>query len=174
MSNLIRHKPLPLRTALVCLFAIVCVVGCALFGGGGEGNWARSEHYVVSAPASWKKREPVDSDKAYQLPSGSIATVTSSCNRHPGATLPLLTKHLLFGTRNVDMQKQESFPVDGAEGLLSKLTATMDGAKFFMNIVVARKEECVFDFSLMSPKPLQAGDESDFLGFVRSYRSGRP
>lgn len=173
MSNLIRQKPSLFRAALVCVIALAWLAGCALFGGGGEGSWARSQAYTVTPPAGWRKREPVDSDKAFQLSSGSIATVTSSCHRHPDASLPLLTKHLLFGTREVNIEKRENLTIDGTEGLLSKLTASMDGSKFHMILVVARKEGCVFDFSLVSPKPLQAGDESEFLSFVRSYRNGK-
>ncbi len=173
MNSWIRHKRSPFALALGCMAALALVVGCALFGGGGEGNWARSDSYTVSPPANWKKREPVDSDQAFQLPSGSIATVTSSCNRHPDAPLPLLTKHLLFGTRDVLIERRESFPVDEAEGLFSKLTATMDGAKFYMLLVVARKNSCVFDFSLVSPRSITGGDENEFIIFVRSYRNGK-
>lgn len=173
MSTLNRHKRTLFTFALLCLAALAPVAGCALFGGGGEGTWARAEAYTISAPTSWKKREPESSDKAYQLPTGPIATVTSSCHRHPDASLPLLTKHLLFGTREVNIERRESFSVAGAEGLLSKLTAKMEGAKFHMILVVARKGDCVFDFSLVSPKAITGGEENDFLTFVRSYRDGK-
>lgn len=174
MSNLIRHKTTMIFAPLVCVLALVVATSCALFGGGGEGTWARSEGYSVTAPSSWKKREPENSDKAYQLPSKAIATVTSSCNRHPTASLALLTKHLLMGTREVTIEKREDLKVGDSDGLLSKVTATMEGAKFNMLLVVTRQSNgCVFDFSLVSPKPLSAGDEAEFQSFVRSYRHGK-
>jgi len=174
MSTQIRHKRFAIFSALVCLSALAAAAGCALFGSGGEGSWARAETYTVTPGASWKKRDPENSDKAYQLPSGPIATVTSSCNRHPTASLQLLTKHLLMGTRDVNVERRDDLKVGDADGLLSKVTATMEGAKFHMLLVVSRqKNGCVFDFSLVSPKTLSGGDESEFLDFVRSYRNGK-
>ncbi len=174
MNTKIRHKRLALRSALVCLCVLAVAGGCALFGGGGEGSWARAETYTVTPGASWKKREPENSDKAYQLSSGALATVTSSCNRHPTASLQLLTKHLLMGTRDVNVEKREDLKVGDADGLLSKVTATMEGTKFHMLLVVSRqKNGCVFDFSLVSPKTLSGGDEGEFLDFVRSYKNGK-
>lgn len=145
---------------------------CALFGGGGDGSWARAGKYTVSPPPSWRLRKKESSDHAYQLPSGNLATLTSSCNRNPETPLPILTKHLLFGTRNVVYERKESISVDGANGQLSKVRATMDGAKFHMELVVAIKNACVFDFTLVSPKDISDNDESEFLTFVRSFRYG--
>ena len=172
MGNLVRHKRSVIRAALVCLMAFGLMPACALFGGGGEGSWARAEKYSVTAPPSWRIRNKESSDRAYQLPSGNVATLTSSCNRNPDTPLPILTKHLLFGTRNVVYERKEPITVDGAQGLLSKVRTTMDGSKFHMELVVVVKNGCVFDFTLVSPKDLPDGDESDFLTFVRSFRYG--
>jgi hypothetical protein len=173
MNNRMLQKRSVLRAGLVCLMAVGLLPSCALLGGGGEGTWARSEQYTVTAPASWTVREKESSDRAYRLSSGNIATLTSSCNRNPGTPLPLLTKHLLFGTRNLVVERREPITVDGKEGLLSKVRASMDGAKFQMMLVVTVNAGCVFDFTLVSPKDLPERDESEFLTFVRSFRNGK-
>jgi hypothetical protein len=174
MRNLVRHKSYLTIVALVCLAALGGASSCALLGigGGGEGSWARAEKYSVTPDSSWKKRSPEDSDKAFQLPSGNIATVTSSCRRHPEASLELLTKHLLMGTRHVSIERRDSLKIGDSDALLTKLSASMEGAKFNMIVVVTRKSDCVFDFSLVSPKAIPSSDESEFLAFVRSLKNG--
>ena len=146
--------------------------GCGLLGGG-EPSIPRAKGYQVSAPAGWKLKETgVESDTTYTLPSGNVATVTSSCNRPYEASPEVLTRQLLIGTRNISFDKRERMTVNGVEGLFSSVKASADGRPLYMQILVLSKKACVFDFTLVSPKQISENESQEFLGFVRRFKYG--
>ena len=145
-------------------------IGCAMFGT--SDSLVRAEDYHVNPPKDWKQRSSEESDSAYRLPSGSLATVTSSCTRGAKTTLKVLTRHLLMGTRNVKFLKQEPLTVEGGSALHSSVKATIDKVQFRLELVVFRKSGCVFDFSLLKPKTLSEKDVAQFLAFARSLKYG--
>jgi hypothetical protein len=147
-------------------------IGCALFGGGSD-KLERSKEYAIVTPSEWAPSEGKgESDKAYRLKSGSVVTVTSSCDRGAGNSPVVLTKQLLIGARNVRYEKRQRILVDGKDGLHSTVKATLDGVPFHLEIVVLPTGTCVFDFSLMSPKPITDSEKSQFLEFVKSFHYG--
>jgi len=160
------------RTTSGIIFGICFVVsGCALFGGGG-GGLPKAKGYEVVAPAAWQSMEKADSDSAYKLGSGNIVTLNSSCTRNSKAPKEVLTKHLLFGARNVEYSERQRIEVAGTEGLLSHVSATIENMPFKLLVFVLPKEGCVFDFSLLSPKEISQSDRQDFLSFIKSFKYG--
>ena len=145
--------------------------GCALFGGGG-GNLPKAKGYQIDAPERWQEMEKADSDYAYRLPSGNLATLNSSCSRNSQAPLEVLTKHLLFGARNVEYLERQKIDVRGDVGLLSRVAATTEGVPFQLLIFVLPKNGCVFHFSLVTPRDIAQADRQEFLAFVKSFRYG--
>jgi len=169
-----RHQPRKLRylrfVVEVCLF--LGATGCALLGSGNI-SVPRATHYRVTAPHDWKPLDSSESDHAYQLPSGNIATLNSSCNSASHHPLTYLSQDLILGARDVDYQQRKPLTVDGTEGLYSALTLTMNKAPFHMRIFVMAKQGCVFDFSLLSPRPIPATETEEFLAFVKSFKYGK-
>jgi hypothetical protein len=164
---------LSLRVAAEISFLLV-ISGCALMGGSGNENRVsslkRSKNYDVTLPTGWEKTERADSDSAYQLRSGAIATVTSSCERDAREPLDILMRHLLIGARKINMVRKERLQVDGVEALYSHVRAQLEGRPFDLHLVVLTRAGCVFDFSLVNPKPLSAEEIDQFLGFVKGFR----
>lgn len=167
-----------IRKSLVHLgiFGALClwagIEGCALLGGGGGGAPPKSKGYRVSSPNDWREEDRNESDKAYKLPSGNIVAINSSCTRNSDAPLDVLTRHLLFGSRNVEVQERQPVNIDGADGLYSKVKATVDKVPIHLHIVVLPKTGCVFDFSLVSPKPIPEKEGNEFFTFVKSFKHG--
>lgn len=148
------------------------LTNCALFGGGNE-TVKRVKGYHISPPSTWTARETGnESDKAYKTSRGSVATITSSCQRNANAPLEVLTKHLLLGARKITYQERERIVVDGSEGLFSSAKATLDGVPFYLMLFVLPHHECVFDFSLVSPKSIAEAEKQEFASFIRSYKYG--
>lgn len=148
------------------------IAGCALFGGGGE-SLKRAKNYHVTAPTTWLARETNnESDKAFKTSSGSVATVTSSCQRNANAPLEVLTKHLLLGARKISFQERQRIVVDGQEGLYSLVKATLDGVPFHLQLFVLPHHACVFDFSMVSPKAFNETEKEEFISFFKSYSYG--
>ena len=55
--------------------ALSAITGCALLGfGGGGDDLVHTQTYRVNAPKQWTAIEHGESDHAYRLPSGDIAT----------------------------------------------------------------------------------------------------
>ena len=148
--------------------AMIVSTGCAVFGGSSREE-SRAKNYRLNVPPGWQSKEHGESDAVYQLASGALATITTTCGRHTGAPLELLTKHFLFGSRNVAVDRRESVMVDGAAGLRSWVRATMDGRPFFLELVVSAKQGCVFDFSLLSPKKISESDEEAFMSVIKNF-----
>jgi hypothetical protein len=145
--------------------------GCAMFGG--ESGIQRNQNYRVVPASGWTAIDAHgESDQAFKLKSGNIATVTSSCHRDTNSSLELMTKHLLLGARHIHMEKQSRVTIDDKEGLHSELTAAYEGKRFYLNLFVLPHHDCIFDFSLMSPNPINPGDKQEFVSFVQSFKYG--
>jgi hypothetical protein len=168
------------RDLLICTVRFVAVVfsmlfieGCVLFGGGsGEIEPQKATGFTVKTPAGWKKKVQDESDQAYRLESGSLVTLNSSCHRHFDAPLEVLTRQLLIGSRNIEVEHQDSLSADGAEGLYTNVRATLDGVPFYLDLFVLKRESCIFDFSLVNPKNFTTKDREEFRSFIKSFHYG--
>ncbi len=152
-------------------FAALLLCGCSLIGGGA--GLEHADGYELVAPEGWKRKGREESDRAYKLASGNIATLTSSCNENPSAPLDVLTRHLLMGTRNTTIKKREKVQWGPNEGLFTDVTAKLEGAPFHLNLFVIAKAGCVFDFSLVSPGEISQADSQAFQEWVASFKYGR-
>lgn len=160
------------RMLIFVFFCLPLLPGCALFGGGGS-DLQRAKSYKVEAPSQWHRAEEKgESDRTYNLKSGGVVTLTSSCNRGAGNSAEVLTRQLLIGARNVRYDKRQRIIIDGKDGLLSSIRATLDGVPFHLEIAVLPAVPCVFDFSMMNPRPISEGDKSEFMDFVKSFEHG--
>ena len=151
--------------------AFLFSTGCSLFGGGGLEH---ADGFSALAPSGWKAQEKGDSDYAYRTPQGSVATLTSSCDSEINTTqLESLTRHLLFGARNIEFESRKNMPINGTDGLYSQLSATYGKVPFKLLVFVWPHENCVFDFTLLNPKAISEKDQTEFLEFIKSFNYGK-
>jgi len=150
---------------------VICTLfsssSCSIFGSKGR---ERAEGYRLSKPKTWKEFNKAEADLAYRTSTGNFVTVTSSCERYTKAPLTVLTKHLLFGAREINYKKQENLKIDGVPGLYSSVDAKLDGTPIWMELLVLAKRKCIFDFSLMGAKELSEQDRKDFKVFATSFK----
>lgn len=147
------------------------LAGCAFFGGGS--GIERASGYELKRPSSWTEESAGKGDKSFRLSSGNRVTVTSACGRESRASLSVLTRQLLIGTREVKYIRQDPMLVGNEEGLLSIVEAKMANRKFHLALFVVTKRECVFDFSLISRDPIPDRDLKEFTNFVQSFSYGK-
>jgi hypothetical protein len=150
---------------------VVGSVGCSMFGG--EEGIQHSGAYTISPPREWRSQDHGEGDQAYRLPSGNLVTLTSSCDKDTRVPLALLTKQLLIGARHITVVKQTPLLVRNKEALYSSLHATYENVPFNIEAVVLTRESCIFDFTLLSPKPIPEKDLQQFLEFVKSFNYGK-
>ena len=166
-------------TSMLRRFEILGLMGvtimasnCALFGGGGGDGFRHATGYLFSAPTEWKSIDKGESDAAYRLPSGAIMEMTSSCTRASAAPLEVLTKHLLLGSRNIRIERQERIKISDGDGLLTQLTSQNRGSPVFLNIIVFAERGCIFDLSLLGSRRFSETELSQYLQLARSFRYG--
>jgi hypothetical protein len=82
---------------------------------------------------------------------GAVIAVNASCD--PGADVPLtaLTNHLLAGFTQREIVSEELVPLDGREALRTHVRARLDGVQRELLFYVLKKNECVYDFGLVTP-----------------------
>ncbi len=154
----------------LAITGLVCA-GCSIVGGAPD--LERASGYHVDPPESWSRKGRAESDRAYTLPSGNVVTLVSSCHRSPDAPLDVLTQHLLMGTRGTTVKKREKTTFGKNAGLHSLVVTKLEGKTFHLELFVLAKNECVFDFSLLSPKEIPASDSKAFQQFVGSFQYGK-
>jgi len=104
-----------------------------------------------------------------------IVQVNGSCD--PALDIPLvaLTNHLLIGfTEREYVTEPELRQLDGREALHTHVRAKLDGVPRELYFVVTKKDECVFDLSLIAPPGERfASALPAFEQMVASFVSGR-
>jgi hypothetical protein len=98
--------------------------------------------------------------------------VTTYCDRNKEASLKVLTRQLLIGSRNIKTLQEETLLIEGGSGLFTYVQATSDGAPFFLGLAIMKKMGCVFDFSLLSQSSIPQQELQDFVSFAKSLRYG--
>ena len=81
----------------------------------------------------------------------AVIHVDSSCD--PALDIPLtaLRSHLLIGFTEREVLEEELVPMDGREALRSHLTAKLDGVPREILLQILKKDDCVYDFGLVTP-----------------------
>jgi hypothetical protein len=151
--------------------------GCA--SSGFDGQVFRNDEVafrVQSVPESWRMIETEGPLLAFRddVAAASIA-ITGRCGKD-GDDVPLeaLTHHLFINFRERQVEEQTRFDLDGREALHTSMVAELDGVPKRLDVVVLKKDGCVYDFFHIAPPG--AGDRSRgrFLAFVRGFSTVQP
>jgi hypothetical protein len=78
-----------------------------------------------------------------QLDAG--VTISVTCDQTPDASLDILTRHLLFGFRGVEILHQAPRVLDGVPALGTIARASLDGRPVQLHSYVLRREGCIYD-----------------------------
>jgi hypothetical protein len=141
------------RFALIMLLALPALTGCrrvsfedSIFSKPGV------SYSVGELPGHWHRVYLKDNDLAFaELGTGRALSINSTCEGHDDPPLPVLTRHLLMGFTEREEQSQRLIVLDGREALRSRYTAKLDGVPVELELVVLKKDGCVFDFSYVAP-----------------------
>jgi hypothetical protein len=81
----------------------------------------------------------------------AVMHVDSSCD--PAFDIPLiaLRMHLLIGLTDRQIVSEETVPMDGREALRTHVRAKLDGVPRDILLQILKKDECVYDFGLITP-----------------------
>lgn len=160
-----------LRASLLAALVVPTATGCASgWDGGGiyYKQWRpawRGAHkeatYRVGQPGdAW---DPLRGEDGVQVaweraPSAGVIQVRAQCEEHGDSSLASFTDHLRidFGAWNI--QQQSSMELIGREALRTRVQAELDGVPVSLELVVVKKNGCLFDLSYVSPpRAFEAG-----------------
>ena len=81
----------------------------------------------------------------------AVMHVDSNCD--PALDIPLkaLRGHLLIGFTDREVIEEEVMPMDGREALRTRLVAKLDGVPREIVLQILKKNDCVYDFGLITP-----------------------
>jgi len=140
---------------------------------GGVWNVGDASFRVGPLPHEWRRIEGTGKavgfrDDAHE----GTALVGARCNvASDDAPLLPLTNHLLMGTTEREIEKQEVIPFDGREAMHTIVRAKLDGVLMAYDIYVLKKDDCVYDFVYVaSPAHFESGVAA-FDRFVTGFHT---
>lgn len=139
----------------IWLFVSLTGIGCATTGTLENGVYRgeRTQYRVGPLSTDWT---PVtvnhQNDLAWHSDAkGAVIHVDSDCD--PALDIPLtaLRSHLLIGFSEREAVEEELVPMDGREALRTHVRAKLDGVPREILIQILKKDDCVYDFGLITP-----------------------
>ena len=100
---------------------------------------------------NWEELPPEASDYAFVNPAtNSIITVNSLCGKYASTSLRHLTENLMGGIDDIQTTQRQTLNFVGREALWSEITGKTDGVPVYLIVQIVRKNECIYDFILIS------------------------
>lgn len=90
------------------------------------------------------------------------------------APLDRLTDHLLIGYTEREYVDRRLVPLAGREALRTRVRAKLEGVPVVLDLLVMKKDGCIYDLSYVAPPDTYAGGLSAFERFVRGFRTQGP
>lgn len=100
---------------------------------------------------------------------GSTLLVNSMCGDKSDAPLIALTYHLLIGMTEQNVIEQKSIPLSDREGLETTATAKLDGVTRQFQIMVLKKNYCIYDIVLTTSPENFKGDLKVYENVLRGF-----
>jgi len=98
--------------------------------------------------------------------------INSRCTtRDRDAPLLSLTEHLIIGTTDRQVSREETIPFDAREARHTLLRARLDGVPMAYDIYVLKKDGCVFDFVYVAPPEVGDSGRDQFETFVGGFHT---
>jgi hypothetical protein len=134
----------------------------------------QASYRIGELPGYWHRVFVEGNDLAFsEADTGRALSVNSTCEGHDDPPLTVLTRHLLMGFTERQELSQQLLPMDGREALRSRHIAKLDGVPVELELVVLKKDGCVFDFTYVAP-PGQAGARmADFEALLAGFHAER-
>ena len=113
-------------------------------------------------PAPWVEMNAEGSDYALRnKKTKSIFLFNSACRKYEASSLSSLTSSILSGIDDLQIIKQETVYYQEREAAEVSASGKLDGVVRFFRIVTIQKNNCIYDYVLISTSPKNL--EEDFV-----------
>ncbi|WP_284663974.1 hypothetical protein [Myxococcus sp. SDU36] len=164
-----------LRMTLLCVLVVMPLTGCHRTTFEDSVLTKPAVRYRIGKlPAHWQQVRLEDNDLAFaEEGTGRALSVNATCKGHDDPSLQVLTRHLLAGFTDRREVSEQRIPMDGREALRSRHLAKMDGVPVQLELVVLKKDSCVFDFTYVAPPGLAEERMADFDALLAGFELER-
>ena len=160
---------------MAALFVAGCVGGCASTGAfdGTVYHGSYTSFRLSPVPTTWQRVTLPAADLAFRdEPHVASILINSRCTtRDRDAPLLSLTEHLIIGTTDRQVSREETIPFDAREARHTLLRARLDGVPMAYDIYVLKKDGCVFDFVYVAPPEVGDSGRDQFETFVGGFHT---
>lgn len=155
---------------------VLALAGCGPDGSFVDGVYRdREVAYRVGplAPA-WRRVRIGGGHLAFHHHDGGSILANATCERIDDVPLDVLTNHLLFGIERRAERSRTLFPLDGRSAIRTVLDGSLDGVAVTLDLVVVKKDGCVYDLQLIAGPAAYPARRPDFdrllAGFAKVQR----
>jgi hypothetical protein len=119
----------------------------------------------------WKLLPPSEgAQRLYQhISTGSVLSLSSLCDRYVTAPLSQLVRNPLTPLANYKELESKKLRIADRDAEQLYVSGSLDGVKVEVVMIVVRKNECVFDFSLQASPQIQNTVKNEFLSMVKGF-----
>ena len=124
---------------------------------------------IGALPAPWRRVQIADGQLAFHHADGGTILAHATCEPRDDVSLNVLTNHLLFGIEQRRELARTPLSVDGRQALRTRLMGTLDGVAVALDLVVLKKDGCMYDLELASAPEVFALRQPDFERFFGGF-----
>lgn len=164
----LRGRPWGSALAL-CL--LLLTLSCAPRATYSDGIFRQGDVAFRTGPLSddWSRIGARGARLAFRHRQGGTLIVNAECPARDEAPLDVLTNHLLFGLAAKKEAGRRPLTLDGREALRTELVAELDGVPVALDLVVLKKDGCLYDLQLVAGPTILAARQPDFTSFVSGF-----
>ncbi len=122
-------------------------------------------------PETWKRIGVEDANLAFKHKDGGAIVCNAICGDADIRDVPLdvLINQSLFGVEAQKEISREELKLDGRAAVRTRVSGSMDGVPIELDLVVMKKDNCTFDFQLVTTPEEFTARQPDFERFFRAF-----
>jgi hypothetical protein len=156
-----------------CL-ALMSLTSCRATVGQVIGQQFVSSAYAFAVPLPGDEWQPVsDEPSVLTLTHPRLAagiTISVTCERERDVPLNILTRHLFFGFKNMEVLQQEPQALNGVPALETVARAHLDAHEVQLHSYVVRRDGCIYDMVYFASPQDYARGEPSFTRMIAEFR----
>lgn len=158
---------------LALLYAGVLACGASASFDGAVFRGQYVSFRLSPVPPTWHRIALPAADSAFRDDAHEASILINSRCTSADWDAPLLslTEHLIIGTTDRHVTREETLPFDGREARHTLLRARLDGVPMAYDIFVMKKDGCVFDLVHVAPPATADAGATEFDRFVQGFHT---
>ncbi len=158
--------------------ALAFLVSCSI-GGPLREDVKATQIQLAKTPKNWTSQKPAEDKDAEGADAvfkdrgtQALIALNSTCFRYESTSLDRLAHQYESGLKDSETLEESEVTVDGRRAVRLRLKGDFDGVASEILVTVLRKNDCLFDFSMVGKSPLSSDSIESFDGWVQGFRYG--